>query len=131
MAAVSVVCSAVLPGRQPFWRVFAPGHYRASAAHDAGTRAIAAIPDDASVIAQNTIVPHLSQREDIHLLERDAPEAEYVITSDHLSPWPLASNQAVQEVVQMRWGNSHVVVFDENGWVVRRRMVARPEPYPR
>ncbi len=49
------------------------------------------VPDEASVVAQAAIVPHLSTRLRIHMLDAAAPEADYVVMSDSLSPWPAAN----------------------------------------
>jgi hypothetical protein len=88
-AAASVVLSAVLPGRQPLWRVFAPSHYAAAESAIVGRALLKMIPADASVVAQAVVVPHLTLRDRIYVLDERAPDADYVIASESLSPWPL------------------------------------------
>ncbi|MGF1509130.1 MAG: DUF2079 domain-containing protein [Myxococcota bacterium] len=49
--------------------------------------ALAVVPDDAAVAAQNHLVPHLATRREIYLLE-DAHRADVVVVSLDTSPWP-------------------------------------------
>ncbi len=54
--------------------------------------AIGLIPDDASVSAQNQLVPHLVDREQIFVYPRGVEEADFVIFSvSELKYWPFAS----------------------------------------
>ena len=86
VAAACVVLSAFLPGRQPLWRVLAPSHYRAHDTEAIGRTVVAMVPDDASVVAQAAIVPHLSGRDQMYVLDAAAPEADYVVMSDESEP---------------------------------------------
>lgn len=115
------VVSAVVPGRQPLWRVFAPSHYRAAPAQAAGLAALMLIPPDTSVVAQAAIAPHLSERVHIFVLDEQAPDADYVITAASLSPWPISTFEELRKIVDERFGPGYDVIFDRSGWRVLRR----------
>jgi uncharacterized membrane protein len=121
MAAVSVLLSAFLPGRQPLWRVFAASHYRGSTVSAVGNTVVRMVPDGASVVAQAAVVPHLSRRHAIYVLDDVAPDAEYVIAADALNPWPLASTDDLRTLVAKRRSRGYAVIFEQNGWTVLRR----------
>ena len=87
----------------------------------AGREALALVPSDASVVAQAAIAPHLSQRELIYMLDGTAPDADYVVAADPLNPWPLASPDAIRELVDARRAAGYQTVFERDGWVVLRR----------
>jgi len=120
-AAASVILSAFLPGRQPLWRIFAPGHYAASDAARVGRHILATIPADASVVAQAAIVPHLSLRTRIHVLDAGAPDADFVIAADTLSPWPAAGPDELRALIEQRKANGYTVAIQESGWTILRR----------
>ncbi len=121
-AAAMVVLCAVLPGRQPLWRVFAPEHYRLSPNAAIGRQVLALVPPEAAIVAQAAIVPHLSQRTTIHVLDADAPEADYVIAQPDLSPWPNATREEVERLVRERERRGYAVVVRRDGWTLLRRV---------
>jgi len=55
LVGASIVLCALLPGRQPLWRVFVPRHYQFTAFHAAGYQAVGLVPDSASVVAQAAV----------------------------------------------------------------------------
>jgi uncharacterized membrane protein len=128
IAAVSLVLCAVLPGRLPLWRVFAPEHYAGPGRHATGPAALALVPGDASVTAQAAIAPHLSRRRTIFMLDAQAPEAEYVVAADTLSPWPAASVDELRAWVEDRRRRGYTTIFEMNGWTVLRRSTPSTEP---
>jgi uncharacterized membrane protein len=116
----SVVISAIVPGHQPHWRAFRPDHYQARASQKTGAAALAVIPTTASLVAQATLAPHLSQREQIHILKPGAPDADYVIAAADLDPWPV-TREELAALISERRQRGYVRVFDQDGWVVLRR----------
>jgi uncharacterized membrane protein len=116
-----VVASAILPGNQPLWRVFRPRHYLATPVHAAGYEALAMIPAGASVVAQAAIVPHLSQRDRVYVLDVAAPRAEFVITSRDASPWPAPDQRTIEEWVRRHRDQGYVELFARHGWTVLRK----------
>jgi uncharacterized membrane protein len=120
-AAAAVVLSLVVPGHQPIFRLFKPGAFASSAFTATGRRALALVPPDASVVAQTALTPHLALRTRVYKLDEKAPDADFVVAARGLSPWPVASEAAVQELIAARKRKGYQVVFDESGWTVLRR----------
>jgi uncharacterized membrane protein len=119
------VASATLPGHQPVLRLFAAKHYRDIPDRAAANEALAVIPGDASVVALAAIVPHLSHRNRIYVLEDGAPEADFVIAATaRLSPWPASSSEAVDAWLEQRRQMGYRQIFARDGWVVLTRQQA-------
>jgi uncharacterized membrane protein len=119
VALATLLLSSLLPGHQPLWRLLSPSSYRIGPA--VGYRALAAIPDSASVVAQTALVPHLSARDEIFHLMPGAPDAEFVIAGSGLSPWPNPDEIAMRALLREREQQGYRVIFDEGGWVVLSR----------
>ena len=115
------VCCAFLPGRLPLWRIFAPSLYRSTPADRAGYDAIATIPAEATVAAQQVIVPHLSRRRTIYGLEPGTPDTDYVIVTTHRTVWPNRDFEHVRELLRERTARGYRPIFDRDGWIVLRR----------
>jgi uncharacterized membrane protein len=120
--AAMVVLSAFLPGRQPMWRLFSPARYATSAAERSAPAAFARIPATASVIAPAAIAAHLSQRDGIHILEPGGADADFVIVSSEVDPWPVASHQALQMLLDDRRAHGYEKVYDAEGWTILQRV---------
>lgn len=118
VAVACIVFSLLLPGRQPLWRLFRSSEYRQSPFLQSGRQALSMIPADASVVAQTAIAPHLSHRELLHRLDATAPDADFIIVASNLSPWPIANQTELGNVVRARLALGYRVIFDENGWTV-------------
>lgn len=121
--AAAVLClllAAVLPGRPPLRRIFSPEHYRPIAADAAGRDALALVPPTASVIAQAAIGPHLSQRDELYVLRNGQRDAEVVIASRALNPWPFADAAALAAALEQHRLRGYRVVFERDGWTVLR-----------
>jgi len=118
--AVCVLCAAILPGRQPLWRVFAPAHYRATGSTQVGRDLLTMIPAGASVVAQAAVVPHLSSRDRIYVLDDGAPEADYVLACASLSPWPAAAFDALRRLLEDRKAGGYEVMVEQQGWTLLR-----------
>lgn len=119
-----LVLCAVLPGKLPLWRLTSPGYYRLSETERIGYRALATIPPEASVVAQDAIASHLSQRDRIFTLRPGAPEAEYVIASRGVSEWPNGSFEEIEALLDVRRAEGYEAVFDEGDWLVLKRRAA-------
>jgi hypothetical protein len=121
LAASSLLLALFLPGNQPFWDLFELEHYRPTALHLAGRRALAHVPPHVSVVAQGAIVPHLSHRERIYVLKDGAPDADVVIAATRVNPYPNDNADAIAKLVNERRARGYSVVFDDLGWIVLRR----------
>lgn len=124
IVALSVCLALVVPGHQPLLRLFARRHYSIAVGHGPAASALARIPASASVVAQSALLPHLSQRQSIHLFDEDAPEADYVVAASGLNAWPLSSQEDLARLVDERRRRGYVTVFDESGWVVLKSPMA-------
>ena len=117
-----VVASATLPGHQPVLRLFAAKHYRERPHLPTARDALALIPPAASVVAHNPIVPHLSHRDRVYMLEDRAPAADFVIAaSSQLSPWPASRAEDVERWVEARRQAGYQEIFAKDGWVVLKK----------
>ena len=74
LSAASVLLSLFLPGNQPLWDLFEPGHYAYTPVHRTGYTAIQRVPQSASVVAQGAALPHLSQREQAYYFAQALPK---------------------------------------------------------
>jgi len=118
--AVVLVACAIAPGRPRLWQIVTPRFYTFSAFERAGHRVVALVPPGASVVAQDAIAPHLSQRDRIYTLRPEAPDADFVVAAPALNPWPNADRQAVDALVDERRRAGYTVWHEEDGWIVLR-----------
>ena len=119
--ALIVIACATVPGHQPILRLARARQYAPRPYRDTAMRALARIPPDAVVVAQSSLLPWLSQRRDIYLLDQHAPDAQYVIASTHLDPWPNASIGDVDSLIEERRRQGYVTDFEQDGWTVLRK----------
>ncbi|PYQ76989.1 MAG: hypothetical protein DMG01_16280 [Acidobacteria bacterium] len=112
--------SAILPGHQPIVQLLSPEFYESAIVNRTGYDAVAAIPREASVVAQAAVAPHLAHRDDIHILDSAAPDADYVIAATGLSPWPATTAGELTELLRARQERGYNVVFHRDDWVVLR-----------
>ena len=130
IAAGCLLLSAFLPGHQPIWKVFAPSFYQAPAFADVASRALSLIPADASVVAHSAIAPHLTRRQRIYMLRTEGPnanaDADFVVAAPNdLSPWPFSGPEQLRLQMATYVRRGYVTVFEEQGWIVLARGVAR------
>lgn len=127
VAGVSILVLALNVGLLPLYPLSSlvkPGFCRQEDYYASGRGAIQCIPRDASVVAQDGIIPHLSQREEIFLLRGDPPETDYVIVCENISPWPNDSYEDIERYLAQRAERGYTTIFSENGWVVMERPVS-------
>jgi len=96
--------------------------YEESQLQITGYRALRLIPPGASVVAQDDISPHLSDRESIYELDRRSPNAEFVVACSGLSPWPNANAAAVRGLLKDFVRQGYATVFQADGWTVLKRV---------
>jgi hypothetical protein len=89
LAASCMVVAAIVPGHQPLWQLFRPRTYQPIETEAAGRRALHVVPPDASVVALPAVATHHDHRDRLHILDDQAPDADYVITSSNLNGWPM------------------------------------------
>jgi len=86
-AVVLVVCLA-----STRWSVVRPRSYAGLAERAAVLEALAALPGDASVAAQSSLLPHVPKRWGMRMLPT-IDESEYVLLDTALNPWPLSGQE--------------------------------------
>jgi len=118
LVVMSVILALLIPGHQPLLRLFTAGHYRIAAGRGDAAKAMALIPSDASLVAQASLLPHLSQRTSIYTLDASAPDADYVIASVNLNSWPTSGPSEIADLIQQRRARGYTTMFDEADWVV-------------
>lgn len=119
--AVSVLVlsvNVVILPKYPLWELTKPSFYSLSANDVAGYEAIRQIPPTASVVAQDRIIPHLSHRQKIYVLSSNAPEADYIIASKNLDPWPNKSYEVIEQYLVQKTQSGYKIIFAKDGWVV-------------
>ncbi len=111
----------------PFKQLFEPSSFMLSQVQQTGYIALSYIPSSASVIAQNPLVSHLAQRNNIYVIgySRKVYDADYIIVSDSLDVWPLGSFKQIQEIINDRLQHGYVYVFNKDGWEVIKRMKSK------
>ncbi len=99
--------------RYPFWRF--------TQAEETGKEALSLIPEGASVLAQSSVIPHLSHREVIDRMDErwaESPPAEdYVIVALDENGWPL-SRENLSGILKLKKSQGYRVLFDSEDWVV-------------
>jgi uncharacterized membrane protein len=78
-------------------------------------RAVAAVPDDATVNAAAPVLPHLSHRDGIYLLGYEAPSTDYVIYAPSAISWPRP-DYALEWLRERR--DRYRPVFEDGEWTV-------------
>jgi uncharacterized membrane protein len=120
-AAVCVVLAAILPGQQPLWDILRAKSYAQNAAMRTGHDIVRRFPSSGSVVAQGAIVPHLTHRDAIYVLDANAPDADFVVAAKGLHPWPLSTIGEVEALLEARKRRGYAVMLEQDGWIVLRR----------
>jgi uncharacterized membrane protein len=100
-----------------------PNTYTLTQHHRLAAQAVAAIPADARVAAQDPYVPHLSHRERISLYAlypMDSQDIDYLLLDRHLSPYPLQPYQMDARIDDLIADPSYVVEMEADGIFVLR-----------
>lgn len=106
----------------PLYNLTNPNFYSIDGEMKAGYAAMARIPRDASVVAQDAIIPHISQRQSVYQLKPGAPAADYIIASKSLNAWPSGSYIEIDTILKERRQQGYQVVFERDGWTVLKEM---------
>ncbi len=82
-------------------------------------RALALIPDDAPVVAQNHFLPHLALRQFIwQPYEKFLPRADYIVLNPLEGPWPHDKRYVVRLVKRLLDDERWTLIFSEGTTVV-------------
>ncbi|MGV3619643.1 MAG: hypothetical protein ACO1OB_02430, partial [Archangium sp.] len=80
-----------------------------------------ALPNDASIIAQTTLVPHLPVRENVKLFGRTELTSDYVVLMPSAFRWPYDRDEYVHEVEQLLQSGAYGVRSNDGTVVVLQR----------
>lgn len=122
-AAAGIIVLASSVATFILWSPYAPGAERhaPNAAHRTVVRdALALVPPDASVSAQNTLLPHLSEREKI-LEFPEVEDAAYVIVDPSLPVTEQARATGYARKIESLPALGYELIFDHDGVKVFRR----------
>lgn len=89
-------------------------HYVRDYNTDAVRQAIALIPDDAAVCAQNPYVPHVALRKDVYMFPY-IKKAEYILVSSMEYPYPLETEGLILEIEQLKNDPKWITVLEKDG----------------
>ncbi len=119
------ICLTVLAIQVPFTfsrsaiTLFDPGFYRIDPKVErTGYDIISMIPPEASVCAQDSVVPHLTHRRHIYQFDGNPYGAEYVILNKFLDCFPLNQRTLVWEIARMYRNPLYEAHRFGYGWVV-------------
>lgn len=88
-------------------------------------RAMALIPDGASVSTVDSISTHVANRRELYLFPVYADRVDYIILPRTGKIWPLTQQQQDKYLAELIGQGNDRVIFDEGGYLVLRR--ASPE----
>jgi hypothetical protein len=93
-------------------------------------RAVAIVPNDATVVAQNYFLPHLAMREHIwQPFDKFVKRAEYVVLNPDEGPWPHNRRHVVRLTQRLLDDANWRLIFSEGTTVVfSKRDEPRVEP---
>lgn len=118
-AVLVLALNVVTLPNSPLWSLTHPSFYRRPATLAAAGAALAHIPAQASVEAQNAIAPHLTHRDVVTLLTHLSGNESYIIADIHSSPEPgFARRTDLVRYLAGKEAHGYVVVFERSGWTV-------------
>ena len=94
---------------------------------DLANTVVAMIPANASVSAQNTLVPHLSHRRSIYQYPYSADQSDYVVLDTSGFIYPFTDQHAYDQSVRDLQSSGHFrTVFAQDGYLVLQRATPGP-----
>ena len=99
-----------------------PSYYILTENDLVGREALKVIPLEATVLAQDAIIPHLSHRSTIESLRKITitrpTRDKYIIVCQNISPWPILDFSEIASYVDLEQKNGYEKIFEKNGWIV-------------
>ena len=89
-------------------------------------RFIDLIPSSASVSAQSSLVPHLSERNSIYLFPYQDDHADYIFLDITSFTYPYTSNQYTSEVKKILLSGKYGVVAAQDGYLLLKKGLPAP-----
>ncbi|HEX8749195.1 MAG TPA: DUF2079 domain-containing protein [Pyrinomonadaceae bacterium] len=134
---VYVACSIILAINLimlrdlPLWTLSSADLWNFSRSERAGYAALSIIPAGATVLAQEPIMPHLTQRPYIFRFnpDMDLPDADYIIASRNVASYPYSSFEKIESYLLRQQERGYARVFDRDGWIVLKSPGPPFNPY--
>lgn len=120
-AAWIVVAAVLLVDRHPGATLLDGDSWRIDAREAAAAAAVAAVPDDVTVEADNEVGPHLTARAEVWLLDRTPRDAPWVVVDTSLPSFPVDSLQVQRQRVLDLQSVGYTLVLDNGYYAVLRR----------
>lgn len=114
VAGVALVLAAAFPLRD----LLDPAAWRPTARDRAASAAVAAVPDGATVEADNDLGPHLTSRTTVLLLDTVPRSAPWVVADVGELSFPFTSLAQQRDRVALLRQRGYQVVLDQGGYVV-------------
>jgi hypothetical protein len=116
-------------GSLPFSRGF--GWPQVTAHDTLAQRFIAMIPASASLSAQSSLVPHLSERTSVYLFPYQDERADYIFLDITSYPYPFTTYQYTLEVKKILLSGNYGVVAAQDGYLLLKKGLPTPgiSPY--
>jgi hypothetical protein len=126
---IVVLCCATIAGfvlysRAPLGGMYEAHLYQVTAHHRLADQAVALVPDDARIAAQDPYVPHLSQREHIYLypwISVGIENVEYVLLDRVLHPYPLQPHEMSDEIDDLMADRAYTIAWEADGITLFQR----------
>jgi len=97
-----------------------------TAHHRLGEQLAKSIPQDAVVVAQDRLNPHVSQRETVYIFPRNLDKAEYVFLDvSEQSDYPVSYSEYNEAVKNLLDREDFGVVASEDGYIILQRGAKR------
>ena len=112
---IGILSAATLYNGDNFTKIFTTDHYRTTYDKKDLKTAIALIPTNSSVSAQNTIVPHLKTKTIYQLPKIN--NAEFIIINlNDSNIWPISNQETLKTIVRnLQTNPSYKEAFESNG----------------
>ena len=104
-----------------FWKHLYPRHVVISQHHRLGKDVLKLIPEDASVSAQNCLVPHLSHRKLIFEFPT-INDAEYVVGDEKVTPYGMTENEFSMKIQAVLDNNDYKTIFLKDGYLLLKKV---------
>lgn len=119
LIAVNVAILSILPfhDRSQLKRVFMADYYRLGYDREPVKQAMELIPKNASVTTQSSLVPHLTNRDQIHLFPHGLDQQYVLLNTNDDGVWPLKNTQELIEIKNQKidQNTDYHLIYQSNG----------------
>ncbi|MBD3299891.1 MAG: DUF2079 domain-containing protein [Candidatus Moranbacteria bacterium] len=103
-------------------KIFSKSHYVLSYDRDVLIEAFQKIPKNASVSAQNSIVPHLEDRREVFLFPHNKEADYFIFNLGDNNIWPVVNPQEIEKFIELKVrSGEYKIIFEENSVFVLKK----------